>query len=67
MHHSKSTSATSGGSRGFRDRTIDFADEKLINESARWVTGIFKSKLMVLLPKKAGLRQAITLFNNQRR
>ena len=24
--HSKSTSATSGGSRGFRDRTIDFAD-----------------------------------------
>ena len=26
VRHSKSTSATSGGSRGFRDRMIDFAD-----------------------------------------
>jgi hypothetical protein len=29
VRHSKSTSATSGGSRGFRDRTIDFADAGL--------------------------------------
>jgi hypothetical protein len=41
--------------------------QKLINESARRVTGLFRSTPTVLLFKEAGLRAAISLLNHRRR
>jgi hypothetical protein len=41
--------------------------QKLVNKSARRVTGMFKSTPTVPLLKEAGLRPAISLLNNRRR